>query len=123
MTRTFPRAFVVVAAAAVVVGALGGCRPGTKDVAIPKGAMVIKAQHLQFTPAVVTVKVGQPVVWVFDDQDVPHDVRSIPTGPLRSGVETSGTYEYTFTAPGTYNYECTIHVMDDMTGKVIVVPR
>lgn len=112
---------MLVGVVAATAGLLTGCRPGTRDVSIPKGAVVIKLQHLKFQPAVVTAKVGQPVVWLFDDQNTPHDVRSIPTGPLRSAVETSGTYEYTFRTPGTYNYECTIHVMDNMVGKVIVV--
>jgi plastocyanin len=107
-------------AVTLAVGGLAGCRPGTREVSIPKGAVVVVAQHLRFTPSTVTAKVGQPVVWRFDDQDVPHDVSSTPSGPLHSKVETSGTYEHVFTAPGTYNYECTIHVMDGMIGTVIV---
>jgi plastocyanin len=33
---------------------------------------------------------------------------------------TSGTYSHTFTTPGTYHYQCTIH--SGMTGVVIVTP-
>lgn len=109
--------------AGLISTAVAGCRPGTRDVSIPKGAVVVVLQHLQFRPSVVTAKVGQPVVWEFDDQDVPHDVTSLPlSGPLHSKIETSGTYQHTFTVPGTYHYECTIHVMDAMTGTVVVVP-
>jgi plastocyanin len=117
------RRWIAVLLMVALAAALAGCRPGTREVSIPKGAVVIVAQHLQFRPAVVTAKVGQPVVWKFDDQDVPHDVRSVPaSGPLHSSIETSGTYEHTFTTPGTYDYQCSIHVLDGMVGKVIVVP-
>ena len=117
------RLAVGIVALGLAVASLAGCRPGSRDVSIPKGAVVVILQHLQFRPDVVEAKVGQPVVWEFDDQDVPNNVISVPvSGPLHSSVETSGTYEHKFTAPGTYDYESTIHLMDGMTGRVIVVP-
>jgi plastocyanin len=118
--RVSPRRLPVVVAAAVVAAAgLTGCVKNT-HVSLPQGAALVVIQHMRFNPPVVTINQGQTVVWEFDDQDVSHDVRSQPAGPLKSKIQQTGTYQYTFRAPGTYRYICTLHLNDGMIGDVIV---
>lgn len=77
----------------------------------------------KFTPATVTVKVGDKVVWNFKGGS--HDVVSgnncTDDGKFKSTLQTSGSYEFTFTTAGTYPYYCTPHCSSaNMVGSVIV---
>ncbi len=66
-------------------------------------------------PQTVTIKAGQTVAWKFDDGSIVHNVTG--SGWASNDMD-SGYYTHTFTAPGTYDYQCTIH--SGMTGVVIV---
>jgi plastocyanin len=80
----------------------------------------VKVADFAFTPATLTVAVGQKVTWVFDQPDAPHNVYST-SGPtqLNSGTpQGNGTWAYTFTTPGTYHYICQVH--PNMHGTIIV---
>lgn len=109
----------MIAAIVLAAAVLAGCS-GNSPVAVPKGAAVVVIQHLRFNPPTLTINQGQTVVWVFDDFGVSHDVVSEPSGPLHSKLQQTGSYRYTFTRPGTYGYECTLHLADGMIGTVIV---
>jgi plastocyanin len=108
------RATALVLTAVLSAGCLG--HPGGGKV--PPGAAVVQIHQMAFRPHVVTVRVGQPVTWRFEDAQVEHNVDS-PTGGFRSPNQDSGTWTHTFGAPGTYSYFCSIHPY--MTGQVIVV--
>ncbi|MFM1727835.1 plastocyanin/azurin family copper-binding protein [Prescottella soli] len=84
-------------------------------------ALTVQVANMAYTPASVTISVGQTVTWVFDDRGTPHDVVGLGDAKsvLRSPLLTSGTWEFTFTAPGTYNYTCSLH--PDMLGVVNVI--
>jgi plastocyanin len=78
----------------------------------------------QFTPAVVTIRAGDSVVWV-NRSGAPHtataDDGSFDTGNVRPGA--SATVK--FNKPGTYPYYCIYHGARGgvgMSGKVIVMP-
>jgi plastocyanin len=79
--------------------------------------------HLQFQPETVVVRVGQPVVWQFGGEGVVYQVTGL-SGPnaalahYSSPQKETGTWEHTFTTPGTYRYECGLHTY--MHGEVIV---
>ncbi|HEV2532629.1 cupredoxin family copper-binding protein [Phenylobacterium sp.] len=74
--------------------------------------------NFTFGPAALTVKPGTTVTWLNGD-DIPHTVVADDKKTFRSKVLDSGdTFSFTFTAPGTYPYFCSIH--PHMTGKVIV---
>lgn len=77
---------------------------------------------MAYTPATLTVKVGETVTWNFDDRGVLHDVVGIGTaeGELRSRLMQTGSYTHTFTEPGTYEYTCSLH--PEMTGTIVVTP-
>jgi plastocyanin len=69
---------------------------------------------LKWVPDPVTIKAGETVTWTWVN---PHNVKS--TTPNWNVASTyAGPFEYTFTAPGDYDYRCELH--QGMTGKVIV---
>jgi plastocyanin len=74
-----------------------------------------------FTPSTITVDVGQPVCWTWSTS-IQHNVK-LDNGAFASGQPTDkGTFQYTFTAPGTYGYYCQVHgtTTGGMRGTVIV---
>lgn len=100
------------------------------------GQVTISMKDRQFTPDSITVKVGETIEWLNDDQDV-HQVIS-GSGlqdanlgkPLDSGTLLPGQrFTYTFSKPGHYPYMCVIHWSlqsisgkGGMLGEVIVQP-
>jgi plastocyanin len=74
-------------------------------------------------PAVDTVAVNGTVTWTWaSTAALPHSVQSLGTpGFTSSGIQTGGgkTYQFTFTAPGTYQYDCAVHGAA-MTGRIVV---
>lgn len=81
---------------------------------------MVTISGMAYSPASITVNVGDTVTWVFDDNGMAHDVNGLgdAKGKLRSPLKKSGTYTYTFTEPGTYDYTCTPH--PEMRGTVVV---
>lgn len=87
-----------------------------------------------FSPDKVTIRAGTTVRWknastdthtVTDDRKAASDAKDValPSGakPFDSGeIKPGGTYEQTFTVPGTYHYVCKPHEEMDMKGQVIV---
>lgn len=68
--------------------------------------------------AVDTLAVGGTVTWTFTGS-VQHSVRSLGTPSFTSsGLLTTGTFERTFGAAGTYQYDCQVHA--NMTGTIVV---
>lgn len=94
-------------------------------VTIPQGAGVPGAP-LGYSPDKITVMIGvnNTVKWINGDNGTEtgaaHTVTSVSgNGSLSSGyMAPDASYNYTFTAPGTYRYMCTYHSW--MTGTVIV---
>ena len=75
-----------------------------------------------FDPSTQTVQVGDTVTWTNLGVRL-HTVTSNPSGPLSSGdmAPGSGTYSFTFTSSGIYNYKCIYHASLGMTGTITVV--
>jgi plastocyanin len=70
-------------------------------------------------PAVDTVAVGGKVTWTWGGA-IGHSVQSTGTPTFTSStIKTSGTYAFTFTAAGTYTYDCAVHGIA-MTGRIVV---
>jgi plastocyanin len=89
----------------------------TAAAATPATAPHIEIMKHRFSLPTVTVPVGATVTWVNHDDDA-HTVVST-TALFRSpGLDTDDSYSYRFTAPGTYQYFCTLHPL--MVGTVIV---
>lgn len=93
-------------------------------------------KNKSFTPERVTIKAGDTVEWINDDQDVhlvvsgkdlqdPNLAKPLDSGTLLPGQR----YLFTFTKPGTYPYMCVIHWSlqsitgaGGMMGEVVVEP-
>jgi plastocyanin len=75
-------------------------------------------------PAVDTVAVNGTVTWTWaTTENLPHSVQSIGSPSFTSSAIQSGsgkTYSFTFTAPGTYQYDCAVHGQM-MTGRIVVL--
>ena len=79
----------------------------------------VMIQNYKYTPAALTVSVGDTVKWTNMDT-APHTV-TVTSGPVKfnSGNLAKGqSFSYTFTKAGTYAYYCAVH--PDMTAKVTV---
>lgn len=93
----------------------------THAVAETQDAMI---KLFQYQPKTLAIKAGTTVKWTNGD-DIEHSVTAGEPGK-ESGVFDSGffvkdgTYEHTFTKPGTYNYFCKRH--NGIKGSVTVTP-
>lgn len=86
---------------------------------VPVGDNAINIANMAFTPSALTVKVGQTVTWVNRDQE-PHTVAAGDGSFHSPGMGADGTFSFTFTKPGTFDYVCGIHPF--MHGSVTVTP-
>jgi putative oxidoreductase len=78
------------------------------------GGSTISVRDYEFDPASSTVDVGETVTWIWEGS-AEHNV--VGDG-FQSPDQTSGTFEYMFDRPGTFEYSCTIH--PGMDGSVVV---
>ena len=71
----------------------------------------IEINHHHFAPDTLTIKKGEKITWVNRDQD-PHTV--FDSGSEKkfhsSALDTNDSYSFTFSAPGTYHFFCTMHL-------------
>lgn len=105
---------VLVAAAAFVADASAlQVSAAAPDAAGPQ----VEINHHKFNPTTLTVPVGATVTWTNHDGDV-HTVVSTAQKFSSRGIDNDESFSQKFTAPGTYDYFCTLHPM--MTATVIV---
>jgi plastocyanin len=87
--------------------------------AVAAGAGGVTMADFSFTPATITVSVGDTVTWSNSGPDERHtataDDGSFDTGEVAVGSSAS----HTFTEAGTFAYTCSLHP-DQMSGTVIV---
>jgi amicyanin len=77
----------------------------------------VQIDQFTFAPQQVTVKAGMTVTWINDD-DAPHSVASSTKLFKSKTLDTTDSFSFTFTTPGTYDYFCSLH--PHMTGTVVV---
>ena len=78
----------------------------------------IQVYDNSFTPDSVALNAGGTATWKWSDNNyAAHNVTF--TSGVTSGNKTSGEYSQTFTAAGTYRYNCTVHG-PSMSGVVTV---
>jgi plastocyanin len=84
------------------------------------GANEIGIDNFNFSPSVLTVRAGTKVTWINND-DVPHLIVNVQGRFKQSSVlDTDQRFSATLSAPGTYDYFCSLH--PKMQGKIIVQP-
>lgn len=85
-------------------------------------AMGVVMVNRTFEPQQIEVTAGTTVTWTNQDSQshtVTAGPRDNPSGLFDSGeIAGGGTFSFTFTEPGTYEYHCTPH--DGMDGTVVV---
>jgi plastocyanin len=70
-----------------------------------------------FSPAIIQVHVGTSVTWTNNDDET-HTVTFLHMLGGSGSLAPSGTFSYTFTTAGIYDYFCAYH--HNMVGRVIV---
>src|SRR5438105_6600258 len=100
-------------------GGGGGGGPVGSVTAGP-GIQFVSGHNGSTNAAVDTIAVGATVTWSWTGS-LPHSVQSVGSPSFASsGTMTgSGTYALTFTAAGTYQYDCAVHGQL-MTGTIVV---
>jgi len=98
----------------------GGGEQGASSDACPSGSVEIKMADIKFDPATATVKTGQQVCWVNED-DVQHDAVA-EDGAFKSELFNKGEkFTATLDKAGTVKYVCSVH--PGMTGELKVEGR
>lgn len=75
---------------------------------------------LKYSPAELTIDVGDTVVWQMASGGMPHDVVANDAS-FASELMTEGEFSHTFSEAGVYDYHCTPH--PPMVGTVTVNER
>ena len=108
--------------AALLLGSVGAvvaltvAAPRAPSADVAKSAEVDIA-NFHYTPPTLVVAPGTTVTWKNAD-DSPHSVRE-KSGKFKSAaLDTDDTFSQVFTAPGEYDYICSIHPY--MRGKIVV---
>ena len=83
----------------------------------------ISAHNGTANPASDTVAVGGTVTWTWTNNGgISHSIQSLGSTAFTSSPTKNAngqTYAVTFTAPGTYQYDCAVHGTA-MTGTIVV---
>ena len=77
----------------------------------------VRIDNFNFTPPTLVVAPGTTVTWTNGD-DSPNSVREKDGKFKSAALDTDDTFSQSFTAPGVYEYFCSIHPR--MTGKIVV---
>jgi plastocyanin len=77
----------------------------------------VKIDNFTFTPDTAEISVGTTVVWTNED-DIPHTIAEVERRFKSKALDTDDHFSFTFTAPGTYEYFCSLH--PHMKGKIVV---
>jgi len=94
----------------------GGGGGGTdRGIGAVQGPYDVWIMERNFAPSLLTVPVGTTVTWI-NKSDVDHTVTV--AGLFDAGLDLGGSYSFTFTKPGVYEYTCSPH--PEMTGSVTV---
>jgi plastocyanin len=78
-----------------------------------------------FAPANLTIKEGDTVTWINNDEFAPHTATSgnpcTSDGKFNSGgIDPGGDFSFTFTDAGDFPYYCAFHCLAGMTGNITV---
>ncbi|CAN5639159.1 hypothetical protein BH09ACT7_BH09ACT7_25090 [soil metagenome] len=91
--------------------------PTPADAPAPQGGNAVDINNFAFAPASLTIPVGATVIWTNRDEE-PHTVVAGDGSFHSPGLGTGGTYSFTFTTAGSFDYVCSIHPF--MHGTVVV---
>jgi plastocyanin len=69
---------------------------------------VVRIDNFTFIPDRLTVRAGETVTWINED-DIPHAVAASNKTFRSRALDTDDKYSFTFTMPGVYEYFCSMH--------------
>ena len=78
----------------------------------------VSIQNFAFSPASVSIKVGQSVMWTNKDT-APHTATELSSVFDSGTLATNKSFSFTFHTAGTYTYHCLVHSM--MANATVVV--
>jgi plastocyanin len=113
MVRLIPVAAGILFAGATLLSAGPALAQG-----MPGDPNVIPMQGNQFVSPEITVPVGTTLTWVNMDGEA-HDVIANDLSFESPLVNPGETWQFTFTAPGTFKYLCDLHVAMEGTVNVL----
>ena len=100
------------------IGVVAVAGSATADKASAAVIVPVSIDNFAYSPAMITINVGDTVTWTNNQVGVAHTVTA-KNGTWDSGVVMPGdTFSFTFTKAGTYQYFCDIHPF--MHGQVKV---
>jgi plastocyanin len=82
-----------------------------------KGGATVKIKEMKFTPASISIKVGESVTWTNED-DRDHTVTAVDGSFASDNLKPGSSFSFQFTKPGKFAYACSYHPR--MKGVVIV---
>jgi plastocyanin len=102
-----------------------GCGDKAKDTGTTKRDPVTHDVSMvvdnKFSPAAISIKVGDKVRWTNKDEVIHDATREVDPEKFASGNVAAGkTFEHTFTTEGTFEYWCKRHRAENMKGTVTV---
>lgn len=105
-TRIAITSFAALAAVLIAAGITGG---SSREAHAATGGVSIK--NFAFTPATISIRVGEQVRWINDEDSTPHTVTSEKSGAFSSKTLRPGDSFLTapFTTEGSFPYFCIIH--------------
>jgi plastocyanin len=78
---------------------------------------VVTLRHIAFHPRTLTIQRDESITWLWEDRGIAHNVAG---HGFRSATRTHGSFTVRFPRTGVFNYRCTIHQAEGMTGTVVV---
>jgi plastocyanin len=123
---SIPESIVALAAVALLGGAAYGLATDEEATVAPSagadageaGGTTVDIVEFTFSPAELTVSVGDTVTWTNRDTAAHTATASVP-GTISSGdLKTDDAYEHTFDEAGSFQYICAYHPF--MTGTITV---
>ena len=103
--------------AAGVITLLYAGAPHSPSAAVSPAA--IRIDNFAYSPPTLVVAPGTTVTWTNADDDA-HTVVEKQGKFKSAALDTDDTFSQTFTAPGEYEYFCSLHPR--MIGKIVVQP-
>ena len=96
------------------------------DLAAQEKVFQVTAQKFEFTPSVITLKLGEPVVLELTSLDRKHGFQ-VPDLKIDETIEPGKTLRVRIVPDkaGTYDFHCSVFCgggHEDMTGRIVVTP-
>jgi len=84
--------------------------------------IIISGGGMSFSPSTVTIDAGQPVCWSWAGTSSQHSVKADDNSFTSGPAATTGTFQRTFSTPGTFGYYCQVHgsTTGGMRGTIVV---